>query len=79
MEVEVNKIPLPNWARTLAVVGGLLSLVAGFLVLIYPGLGVLTVAYILAFALIMLGVDRLATGIAGQAYRFTSKEQTPTA
>jgi len=79
MEVEMGKVSLPNWARTLAVVGGLLSLVAGFLVLIFPGLGVIAVVYILAFALMMLGVDRLATGISGQAYRIKRKEQTPTA
>ena len=79
MEAEVGRVSLPDWARTLAVIVGLLSLVAGFLILIFPGLGVLAVVYILAFALMMLGVDRLATGISGQAYRIKRKEQTPTA
>jgi len=79
MEVEVGRVSLPNWARTLAVIVGLLSVVAGFLVLIFPGLGVLAVVYILAFALIMLGVERLAMGISGQAYGVKKKEQTPTA
>jgi len=78
MEVEVGRISLPNWARTLAIVVGLLSVVAGFLVLIFPGLGVLAVVYILAFALIMLGVERLAMGISGRAYGVKKKEQTPT-
>jgi len=79
MEVEMGKVSLPDWARTLAVIVGLLSIVAGFLILIFPGLGVLAVVYILAFALMMLGVERLAVGITGQAYGIKKKEQTPTA
>jgi len=79
MEVEVGKVSLPNWARTLAIIVGLLSLAAGFLVLIFPGLGVLAVVYILAFALIMLGVERLAIGVTGQTYGVKKKEQTSTA
>jgi len=79
MEVEMGKVSLPNWARTLAVIVGLLSIVAGFLILVFPGLGVLAVVYILAFALMMLGVERLAVGITGQAYGIKKKEQTPTA
>ena len=79
MEVEVGKVSLPNWARTLAAIVGVLSLVAGFGILVFPGLGVLLVVYVLAFALIMLGVERLAMGITGQAYGIKKKEQTPTA
>jgi len=79
MEVEVGRVSLPDWARTLAVIVGLLSLVAGFLILIFPGLGVLAVVYILAFAMMMLGVERLAMGITGHAYGVKRKEQTPTA
>ena len=79
MEVEMGKVSLPDWARTLAVIVGLLSIVAGFLILVFPGLGVLAVVYILAFALMMLGVERLAVGITGQAYGIKKKEQTPTA
>ena len=75
----MGKVSLPNWARTLAVIVGLLSIVAGFLILVFPGLGVLAVVYILAFALMMLGVERLAVGITGQAYGIKKKEQTPTA
>lgn len=79
MEVEVGRVSLPDWARTLAVIVGVLSIIAGFLILVFPGLGVLTVVYVLAFALIMLGVDRLTAGITGHAYGIKSKEQTPTA
>jgi uncharacterized membrane protein HdeD (DUF308 family) len=53
---------------------GLLSIIAGFLVLVFPGLGVLTVVYLLGFALIMLGADRLAAGVTGHAYVFRQKK-----
>ena len=79
MEVEVGRVSVPDWARALAVIVGVLSLIAGFLVLIFPGLGILAVVYVLAFALMMLGVERLAMGITGQAYGVKKKEQTPTA
>jgi len=78
MEVEVGRVSLPDWARILAVIVGVLSLVAGFLVLIFPGLGVLAVVYVLAFALMMLGVERLAMGITGHAYGIEKKEPAPT-
>jgi uncharacterized membrane protein HdeD (DUF308 family) len=75
MEVENRK--LPGWARALAVVVGLVTLVAGFLVLIFPALGVLFVVYILAFALILLGVERLGMGITGHAYTVTPLSKKP--
>ena len=77
--MEAETVKLPNWARTLGVIVGVLSLVAGFLVLVFPGLGILTVVYFLAFALIMLGVERLAMGITGHAYSIKLKDQKPTA
>ena len=48
MEVEVGRVSVPDWARALAVIVGVLSLIAGFLVLIFPGLGILAVVYVLA-------------------------------
>ena len=74
--MEAETVKLPDWARALAVVVGMLSLIAGFFVLVFPGLGVLAVVYLLAFAMMMLGVDRLATGITGQAYRLKLQDQT---
>jgi uncharacterized membrane protein HdeD (DUF308 family) len=50
---------------------------AGFLVLIFPALGVLFVVYILAFALILLGVERLGMGITGHAYTVTPLSKKP--
>lgn len=77
--MEAETISLPGWARALGIVVGIFSLIAGFLVLVFPGLGLLLVAYFIAFALIMLGVERLAMGISGHAYQVKRKEQTPTA
>jgi len=78
LEMEVESRKLPGWARALAVVVGLVTLVAGFLVLVFPALGVLFVVYILAFALILLGVERLGMGITGHAYTVTAKSKEPT-
>ena len=69
---------LPDWARALAIIVGISSIIAGFLVLIFPGLGVLTVVYFLAVALIFIGVERLAAGITGHAYGIKAKEQSST-
>ena len=77
LEMEVESRKLPGWARALAVVVGLVTLVAGFLVLVFPALGVLFVVYILAFALILLGVERLGMGITGHAYTVTAKSKEP--
>ena len=73
MEVESRK--LPGWARALAVVVGLVTLLAGFLVLVFPALGILFVVYILAFALILLGVERFGMGITGHAYTVAVKSK----
>jgi uncharacterized membrane protein HdeD (DUF308 family) len=75
MEVESRK--MPGWARALAVVVGLVTLVAGFFVLMFPALGIIFVVYILAFALILLGVERLGMGITGHAYTVAAKSKEP--
>jgi hypothetical protein len=75
--MEVVSRKLPGWARALAVAVGLVTLVAGFLVLVFPALGILFVVYMLAFALILLGVERLGMGITGHAYTVTAKSKEP--
>jgi uncharacterized membrane protein HdeD (DUF308 family) len=74
-QMNVETLKLPNWARALAVIGGIASLMAGVLVLVFPGLGVLFVVYLLGFALTLLGLDRLMVGITGQAYRLSERKQ----
>lgn len=76
MELETRT--LPAWARAFAIVVGFVSLLAGFLVVAFPRLGLLVVVYFIAFALILLGLERLAMGITGHAYAARKKEQTST-
>jgi len=61
----------PGWLRGFEVVTGLLSLVLGFLVLVFPGWGVSTLVILLSFGLIfagfrsivLVGFDSLPTGL----------------
>ena len=71
-EVQVRK--LPNWSRALAIVVGLVSLAAGLLVLVFPALGLVFVVYMIAFSLILLGIERLGMGITGHAYVAATQE-----
>jgi uncharacterized membrane protein HdeD (DUF308 family) len=50
------------------------TLVAGLLVLIFPALGLIFVVYMLAFSLILLGIERLGMGITGHAYVATKEK-----
>ena len=79
-EIRFGKAKMPSWSRALAIAVGVISLAAGFLVLVFPGLSFLLVAYFIAFALIMLGVDRISLGFSGHTYEITvakSAEQQP--
>jgi len=50
----------PNWLRALEIVTGLLSIVAGAIVLGFPGLGVATLVILLSIGLIFMGVRSIA-------------------
>jgi hypothetical protein len=76
-KMEVQSLKIPGWARALAIVVGLVSVLAGFVVLAFPALGLLFVVYLLAFALILLGVERLGMGITGHAYTVAAKSKEP--
>jgi hypothetical protein len=69
---------MPRWARGLAAVVGLISLAAGILVLMFLqivgqmvealGFVVYLLAYLLAFGLVLLGVERLGMSITGHGF-----------
>jgi uncharacterized membrane protein HdeD (DUF308 family) len=59
---------LPGWARALAVVVGIVSIILGIVVLIFPGLAILTLVFLLAIAFLFIGIDRLIAGITGHPY-----------
>jgi uncharacterized membrane protein HdeD (DUF308 family) len=68
MLAQAAKATLPNWARAIAVVVGIVSLGLGFVVLVYPGLAILTLVFLLAIAFLFIGIDRLMAGITGHPY-----------
>ncbi len=59
---------LPGWYRAFAAVIGLISIALAFVVLADPALGVLTLVFLLGFALLVIGIDRLVAGITGHAF-----------
>jgi uncharacterized membrane protein HdeD (DUF308 family) len=50
----------PGWLRFVRIIFGLIAIAASFFVLAEPGLGVLTLVFLLSLAMITLGVARLA-------------------
>ena len=59
---------LPNWYRALAVVVGVLSIVLALIVLADPTLAVALLIFLLAFALLVIGIDRLVSGVTGHPF-----------
>jgi len=66
-----GKATLPMWARMFAIVVGLISIAAAFIVLLFPGIAVLTLVIFLGIGLMVMGFDRLAAGISGHPYSWT--------
>jgi len=66
--VTDQKATLPMWARVLAIVVGLLSLMAAGIVLLEPIIGLFVVVIFLGVALLFIGFDRLIAGITGHPY-----------
>ena len=62
--VAVEK--MPSWTRALEIVLGIVSLIAGIWVLIYPGIAVLTLILLLSIGLIFLGWRDVAIGVMGK-------------
>jgi hypothetical protein len=59
---------LPDWYRAIAILVGVVSIALAFVVLAFPGLAVLTLVFLLALALLVIGVDRLMAGITGHPW-----------
>lgn len=56
---------MPNWTRAAEIILGLVSLAAGFYVLVYPGIAVLTLILLLSIGLIFLGTRDIVLGATG--------------
>ncbi|HTZ61414.1 MAG TPA: hypothetical protein VMC82_02055 [Thermoplasmata archaeon] len=63
-----GSLTLPNWYRGLAIVVGLVSIILAFVVLLDPVLAVATLILLLAFALLIIGIDRLIAGVTGHPF-----------
>ena len=61
----VLSVKAPTWYRVLAGVVGVLSIVLALIVLVEPGLAVWLLIFLLAFALLFVGIDRLTMAITG--------------
>ncbi|MEE9592536.1 MAG: DUF308 domain-containing protein [Thermoplasmata archaeon] len=53
----------PTWLRVLTIVLGIVGLIAGILVLVFPGVGLATLIIIMAIGLLFLGITRLGMSI----------------
>lgn len=56
---------LSGWLRALLIVMGILMMVFAVLVIIFPAIGIVTLAIFVSLGFLFLGIDSLATGIAG--------------
>jgi Short repeat of unknown function (DUF308) len=63
---------LPMWARMFAIFVGIVSIAAAFIVLLFPGIALLTLVILLGIALLFIGLDRLIAGITGHPYEWLS-------
>lgn len=59
---------LPTWYRALAVVVGILCIVSALIVLADPLLAVWLLIFLLGFALLVMGIDRLVAGVTGHPF-----------
>ena len=62
--VTVEK--MPSWTRAAEIILGLVSLVAGVIVIIYPGVAFLTLILLLSIGLIFLGWRDILIGALGK-------------
>ncbi len=66
--MATGSLQLPMWYRVLALIVGVVSIALALVVLVIPALGVLLLIFLLGFALLVIGMDRLVTGITGHLY-----------
>ncbi|MFZ0891118.1 MAG: DUF308 domain-containing protein [Thermoplasmata archaeon] len=66
--MQASTVRLPSWYRALTAVVGLISIALAFVLLAYPGIALLTLVFLLAFALLVIGIDRLIAGITGHPF-----------
>lgn len=59
-----NNLKSPNWLRFLQIGLGAISIILSIIILTYPGIAIYTVILMFSVALLMVGFERIAIGIA---------------
>ncbi|MCX9011581.1 MAG: DUF308 domain-containing protein [Candidatus Methanoperedens sp.] len=77
--IEEGAAQMPGWMRALAIIVGIISIIAAIIVLLYPAIAVATLITLLAIGLLLIGIERLAIGISGRPYRPAAHRRVATA
>ena len=56
----------PSWVRALEILAGIIAMIVSFYVLARPGVALLAIAIFFAAALLLLGIARIARGVAAK-------------
>jgi uncharacterized membrane protein HdeD (DUF308 family) len=56
---------LANWVRASMIILGILTIILSIGVLIFPGVALLTLVFLLSFALVWNGLDAVISGVTG--------------
>lgn len=62
----MSEVKSPGWLRALDVIFGLITIMLSMVVLAYPELAVLTLIFVLSFALLVVGIARIIIGMFGK-------------
>jgi uncharacterized membrane protein HdeD (DUF308 family) len=65
--MEKKSVTTPTWSRALLVIFGLAAIGASIFVLAEPGIALLTLAFLLSFSLLFVGLSRVARGLSLKA------------
>lgn len=70
--MALSRAILPNWVRGVAIAVGILAILLAFIVLVFPGVAILSLVFLLAIALLFIGIERLIVGFTGQPYTWAA-------
>lgn len=59
---------LPTWYRAFAIIVGVVSIALALVVLVEPLLALWLLIFLLGFALLVIGLDRLVAGVTGHPF-----------
>ncbi len=55
----------PSWARYFSIIAGIFAILAGFVILLFPGFGAALLFVIIAIVVLILGIELIVAGIRG--------------